>query len=114
MAFTAGCNVTTTPIIAVSTPTLSIISNAWITYSSYINHPGGGVSHDFTFNMLSNGTPILDTTMLVTVGSSYKHNISFTYLDQAVSGTRTYSISAVCSQSNGGNVSNSTMVVSYL
>ena len=90
----------------------SITSNALVTFSGFIFHPSGGGAHNYTLNLASNNVAITDTVNITTIAAGSYANVSCTYLDKGVSGTRTYSIQTLAG--GPGILSNVNFIIDYL
>ena len=111
-AFVGATGVNTTNVSLVTSGTYTLTSDAFITYSGYIFHTGGGGAHNITFNLMSNSNSIVNSTYITTVPAAGYGNMSFSYLDSNISGSRYYTVQAI--STGAVTVSNSTLIVNYL
>jgi hypothetical protein len=110
--FSGSNDVNTSNVSLVTSGTYSLTSGAFITYSGYIFHPSGGGAHNITFNLMSNSNSIVNSTYIISLPSGSYGNMSFSYLDSSVSGSRYYTVRAI--STGPVTVSNSTLIVNYL
>ena len=110
-SFTASTNVGITGTSVVSAGPYSLTSNAFINFSAFAGSTGVS-DNNMTFTISSNSVSIPNTTNIISLSENKYANISLCYLDSNVSGSRTYSVSAI--GTSAGFVCNANLVVNYL